>query len=63
MAKEVETITRRRMVNREDVAEYQKEGWKFVENCGKQSAYVEKTEKVEAEVVPSKPKEEKKGKE
>ena len=60
MAKEVETITRKRMVHREDIAEYNQRGWKFVKNAGKQSAIMEKTEKVKAEVVPSKPKEDKK---
>ena len=55
--KEVETITRKRMVNREDIAEYQQRGWKFVENKGAQSAIMEKTEKVMAPVVPSKPEE------
>ena len=52
---EVETITRKRMVSREDIAEYQQRGWKFVENKGKMSAIMEKTEKVQAKVVPSKP--------
>lgn len=64
--KEVETITKQRMVHREDIAEYQQQGWKFVENRGKQSAIMEKVLKVQAPVVPSKPeekKEEKKSKE
>lgn len=58
-ALEVETITRKRMVHREDIAEYEAEGWKFVANKGKQSAIMEKTEKVKVVVVPSKPEEKK----
>lgn len=58
--KEVEHIIRQRMVNREDIAEYEAEGWKFVSNKGTQSALMEKKIKVEAPVVPSKPVEHKK---
>ena len=61
--KEVETIVRRRMVKRQDVAEYEQRGWKFSGNRGSQSALMEKIEKVKAAVVLSakeeKPKEEK----
>jgi hypothetical protein len=59
MAKEVETITRQRHVNRHDVAEYKEKGWKFVKDIGTQSALMEKVEKVKAEVVPSVPAEKK----
>lgn len=59
MSKEVETITRRRMVSRHDIAEYEAEGWKFEKNFGTQSAFVTRTEKVKVAVVPSKPQEEK----
>ena len=62
MGIEVETITRKRMVNRTDVAEYEAKGWKFDRNAGTQSAYVTKTEKVKAQIVPSVKKQEEKGK-
>ena len=53
MAKEVENITKTRMVNRHDVAEYEQEGWKFVRNAGTQSAIMQKVEKAQAPVVAS----------
>jgi hypothetical protein len=52
-AKEVEHITKQRMVNRHDIAEYEAQGWKFVSNKGTQSALMEKKITVEAKVVPS----------
>lgn len=60
--KEVEHVTKRRMVNRHDIAEYQQRGWKFVENKGTQSALMEKKIKLEVPVVPSKPEEKLEGK-
>ena len=53
--KEVENVTRQRMVNRHDIAKYEAAGWKFISNKGSQSALMEITEKKSAPVVPSAP--------
>ena len=47
----LETIIRERMVHREDVNEYEKDGWKKSHNMGKESCIITKTEKVEVPIV------------